>query len=100
MAAIQGRDQPLPSSAPARGPYVRHDHLEARCSPPAAQSWRGLADYSRGTATARSINLTSPRLPNQVSRAMKRLARRHTRTLPLMMAELLTASWETVARRT
>jgi len=31
---------------------------------------------------------------------MRRLARRHTRTLPLMMAELLAASWETVARRT
>ena len=29
---------------------------------------------------------------------MKRLARR--RTLPLMMAELMMASWETIARRT
>ena len=33
-------------------------------------------------------------------RVMKRLARRRTRALSLMMAELLTASWETVARRT
>jgi hypothetical protein len=31
---------------------------------------------------------------------MKRLARRRTGTLPLMMAELAMASWETIARRT
>jgi hypothetical protein len=31
---------------------------------------------------------------------MRRLRRRYTRTLPLMIAELLAASWETVARRT
>ncbi|HKM69837.1 MAG TPA: hypothetical protein VJX94_07180 [Stellaceae bacterium] len=31
---------------------------------------------------------------------MKRLSRRHTRALPLMMAELAMASWETIARRT
>jgi hypothetical protein len=33
-------------------------------------------------------------------RAMKRLSRRRTRALPLMMAELAMASWETIARRT
>lgn len=31
---------------------------------------------------------------------MKRAARRRTRSLPLMMAELAMASWETIARRT
>jgi len=31
---------------------------------------------------------------------MKRRARSRARTLPLMMAELAMASWETVARRT
>ena len=31
---------------------------------------------------------------------MKRLARRRTRALPLMMVELAMASWETIARRT
>ena len=31
---------------------------------------------------------------------MKRLTRRRTRPLPLMMAELAMASWETIARRT
>jgi hypothetical protein len=55
------------------------------------------ADYCRGTA--RSANLTPPRPPTKC-RAMKRLARRRTRALPVMMADLLTASWETVARRT
>jgi hypothetical protein len=31
---------------------------------------------------------------------MKRLAFRHSRPLPVMMAELAMASWETIARRT
>jgi len=31
---------------------------------------------------------------------MKRLAFRHSRPLPAMMAELAMASWETIARRT
>jgi hypothetical protein len=31
---------------------------------------------------------------------MKRISRRRTRALPLMMAELAMASWETIARRT
>jgi len=31
---------------------------------------------------------------------MKRLSRRRTRALPLLMAELAMASWETIARRT
>jgi hypothetical protein len=31
---------------------------------------------------------------------MKRFARRRTRALPLIMAELAMASWETIARRT
>ena len=31
---------------------------------------------------------------------MKRIARRRSRTLPGMMAELAMASWETIARRT
>jgi hypothetical protein len=30
---------------------------------------------------------------------MKRSARRRTRSLPMMMTELATASWETIARR-
>ena len=31
---------------------------------------------------------------------MKRLASRRSRALPVMMAELMVASWETIARRT
>ena len=31
---------------------------------------------------------------------MKRLSRRRTHSLPLLMAELAMASWETIARRT
>jgi len=57
-----------------------------------------------GDADHRGTNSTFGRLDTTLAadqvRVMKRLARRRTRALPLMMAELLTASWETVARRT
>ena len=57
-----------------------------------------------GDTDHRGTNSTFGRLDTTLAadqvRVMKRLARRRTRALSLMMAELLTASWETVARRT
>lgn len=66
---------------------------------PASTRPRSRAADGLTKRRVRSVNLITARLPTKCH-VMKRPARRPKGTLPLMMVELVTASWETVARRT